>query len=202
MISVAVLLFVQLKYCCVSISSATDNGLCIYTNQDRNRPSNIPNQHGKLCPTPQHNVIHIALCCSVCKLSKTSKQLLTCITIFICPNTIYIVLLQWKTMRMQPTSSCDIKCFAVVTRLWQCCYNKSLTLLERYTETKRDQKNTEITQTCLVIATAILLGSLSYSNVLPPRDQKIHVTKWDLLMLTTLSSLPTKIQPSYQIKAK
>ncbi|XP_053402419.1 inositol 1,4,5-trisphosphate receptor type 1-like isoform X7 [Mercenaria mercenaria] len=26
-------------------SSATDNGLCIYTNQDRNRPTNIPNQH-------------------------------------------------------------------------------------------------------------------------------------------------------------
>ncbi|XP_052817063.1 inositol 1,4,5-trisphosphate receptor type 3-like isoform X2 [Mya arenaria] len=26
-------------------SSATDNGLCIYSNQDRNRPTNIPNQH-------------------------------------------------------------------------------------------------------------------------------------------------------------
>ncbi|WAR13612.1 ITPR1-like protein [Mya arenaria] len=35
------------EYLCIGdyICLATDNGLCIYSNQDRNRPTNIPNQH-------------------------------------------------------------------------------------------------------------------------------------------------------------
>ena len=34
--------------CVLFRSSSAHNGLCIYSNQDRSRPTNIPNQHGRL----------------------------------------------------------------------------------------------------------------------------------------------------------